>query len=140
MSHLSSRYFNAFILILLMAGNSAIASSPCSGLKTNLDVTQKNLIEKNIMRQLNQEFEVKKVDVLAFFTYQGWSMVYENDWASDESILVYSGDILHTDYVAIFSGAVSIDDDMEQWIKESAPGIPDKLAQCFSWYSAYRTD
>ena len=92
------------------------------------------------MRQLNQEFEVKKVDILAFFTYQGWSMVYENDWASDESILVYSGDILHTDHVAIFSGAVSVDDDMEQWIKESAPGIPDKLVQCFSWYSAYRTD
>lgn len=128
-----------FIFCLLMCDFS-FAETPCTALRGSLDSAQLGLLEKNIVRQRSLQLDVKKVDVLAFFTYQGWSIVYENDGVSDESLLIYNDDIFNTDYVVQFSGAVSIDDNMTQWIKQEAPDIPEKVAQCFSWYSTYRKD
>lgn len=130
------------VILFLFMSDSFYAKNPCEGLKGNLPAAQLIPLKKNIARQLNSEMEqvveVNKVQIFSFDTLQEWSIIGVVTGVSDDALLIYKGNITNTDYVALFSGAVSVDDDMIQWINQQAPGIPDKLAQCFAWGTVYR--
>ncbi|HBE6260961.1 hypothetical protein [Escherichia coli] len=130
------------VILFLFMSTSLYAKNPCEGLKGDLPAAQLIPLKKNIARQLNSEMEqvveVNKVEILSFDTLQEWSIVGVATGVSDDALLIYKGNITKTDYVALFGGAASINDDMIQWINQKAPGIPDKLAQCFAWGAVYR--
>ncbi|EGO8358316.1 hypothetical protein EYW98_02000 [Escherichia coli] len=129
------------VFSLLLMSTSLHAKNPCEGLNGDLPAAQLIPLKKNIARQLNSEMEqiveVNKIEILSFDTLHEWSVVGVATGVSDDALLIYKGNITNTDYVALFAGAVSVDDDMIKWINQQAPGIPDSLAQCFAWGAAY---
>ncbi|EJM1766311.1 hypothetical protein [Escherichia albertii] len=133
----------SFVLFLLMS-TSLYAKNPCEGLKGDLPAAQLIPLKKNIARQLNSEMitvvDINKLQILNYFELDKWSLVYVFTGVSDEAILIYKDNIINADYVTLFSGGVSIEDDMNQWIHQQTPDIPDRLAQCFIWFATYRTD
>lgn len=99
-------------------------------------------INENIARQLSSEMniEVKNMQILSYFKEDNWSIIYAETGVSDEPLLIYNEDLLTTNYIALFSSPVRVQDEdsMKQWVKEKAPAMPYKLAQCFLWYTKYR--
>ena len=84
--------------------------------------------------------EIRIGNAKRFFKEDNWSIIYAETGVSDEPLLIYNGDLLTTNYIALFSGPVRVQDEdsMKQWVKEKAPAMPYKLAQCFLWYAKYR--
>ncbi|TBR55246.1 hypothetical protein EYS06_05880 [Escherichia albertii] len=132
------------LLFMLLISTSSFAKNPCAELKGALPAAQVIPFKKNIARQLSSEMstvvDVNKLQILNYFELDKWSLVYVFTGVSDEAILIYKDNIINTDYVTLFSGGVSIEDDMNQWIHQQTPDIPDRLAQCFIWFATYRTD
>ncbi|MCZ8856980.1 hypothetical protein [Escherichia albertii] len=132
------------LLFMLLISTSSFAKSPCAELKGVLPAAQVIPFKKNIARQLSSEMstvvDVNKLQILNYFELDKWSLVYVFTGVSDEAILIYKDNIINADYVTLFSGGVSIEDDMNQWIHQQTPDIPDRLAQCFIWFATYRTD
>ncbi|EJM9603493.1 TPA: hypothetical protein ACN607_002891 [Escherichia albertii] len=132
------------LLFMLLISTSSFAKNPCAELKGVLPEAQVIPFKKNIARQLSSEMstvvDVNKLQILNYFELDKWSLVYVFTDVSDEAILIYKDNIVNADYVTLFSGGVSIEDDMNQWIHQQTPDIPDRLAQCFIWFATYRTD
>ncbi|EOY1444561.1 hypothetical protein ACP1ZQ_001774 [Escherichia albertii] len=132
------------LLFMLLISTSSFAKNPCAELKGALPAAQVIPLKKNIVRQLSSEMstvvDVNKLQILNYFELDKWSLVYVFTGVSDETILIYKDNIINADYVTLFSGGVSIEDDMNQWIHQQTPDIPDRLAQCFIWFATYRTD
>lgn len=130
------------LLLMLCFCNGVYAQTPCAGLTGKINNTQVKAINENIARQLSSEMniEVKNMQILSYFKEDNWSIIYAETWVSDEPLLIYNGDLLTTNYIALSSGPVRVQDEdsMKQWVKEKAPAMPYKLAQCFLWYAKYR--
>ncbi|EHR8835064.1 hypothetical protein ABJ851_002485 [Shigella flexneri] len=107
----------SFVLFLQMS-TSLCAKNPCEGLKGDLLETQLIPLQKNIARQLNSEMdgvvEVNNLQILNYSVLGKWSLIYVFTGVSDEAISIYKDNIFKTDYVTLFSGGVSVEDDMNQ--------------------------
>ncbi|WP_367298734.1 hypothetical protein [Hafnia alvei] len=81
--------------------------------------------------------EIRIGNAKSSFKEDNWSIIYAETWESYEPLLIYNGDLLTTNYISLFSGPVRVQDEdsMKQWVKEKAPAMPYKLAQCFLWYA-----
>lgn len=106
---------------------------PCDGIDRKLTDHRKAQLQASIAR----ERKFKEVKVFDSFAYRDWFILFTDASVGDEPYLFYSEDPVkggHT--VAVWSGAATIFEtsEMEQWTKENAPGIPDKLASCFAWH------
>jgi len=122
------------ILLLVIA----FAAPACAWSVSPCDCVDRGLTDKSkaewavaIARQLRAQ----KVDVLQSFRLEGWTIIYVDSHA-DEAFLFYSRDPLRGRYVAMWSGAAARNEEehIRAWTLKNAPGIPQKLADCFAWY------
>lgn len=110
---------------------SLAASDQCDGIDRALSGNRKAELALAIKKQQN----LAKIDVLESFEFNGWSIVYIANHITDDPYLFYAADPLVAKPVAAWSGAATIfeTDEIKQWTKTNAPGIPDTLAACFAW-------
>jgi hypothetical protein len=122
--------------------NICFAKNPCTNLAESSDKLQSHQLKENISNQLRREMnvEVKNLEIMNFFKENNWSIIYAETQVSDEPLLIYNDDVLTSNYIALFSGAVSTqdEDNIKQWITDNTPGIPYKLEECFLWFAKYR--
>lgn len=123
---------SALIAAFVMATFGARAATPCDGVDHSLTRERSAALASAIAKQEN----VPHVDVLQSFRFRGWSIIYVETYQSDEVFLFYAHDPLRNHTITEWSGAARIDEGniIEKWAKTNAPGIPSKLAGCFSWY------
>jgi hypothetical protein len=114
--------------VLVLCSSSAYSAAPCDSLRKRLGNDKLQAYALTSEKQLG----VAHIDLLDAFKYRDWFMLYEETHVSDNVILLYYKD----DFVFAWSGAARLgeDDKLEDEIRRNAPGIPSKLARCFSWY------
>jgi hypothetical protein len=74
------------------------------------------------------------------FTAGTWSILYATSSGADGAYVFYSGPSSQVRPVTIWAGAARSDEaaGITRWVKENAPGIPTRLANCFSTYVTTR--
>jgi len=89
-----------------------------------------------LLSQMHDTERVPTVDFLKIFRSRGWTILYVEDYVTDEPFLFYKGDPFSGSYVTMDAGAVPLDEeyDIEKGIIKAAPGIPSNLARCYAWY------
>ena len=122
-------------VILLVAAPVAAAASlntPCSSVEHVLTNGHKAKLETVIARQLN----VPNVEIIRYFGFAHWSVVYIDSRDADETFLFYDAANVRRRYINTWSGATGYDEerDMLDWTLKNVPKIPMHLAECFSWY------
>jgi hypothetical protein len=126
------------LLILFFAGSVfAKAPSPCSGVDRTLSEKEKSSLAQPLAAQLRSELkDVKTVRLLASYRYENWRILFVDPQVSDEVYLFYPEDPMTHAYLALWAGAASTDegDAIDKWVNTRAPGIPSRLAHCFSWH------
>jgi len=124
------------VLLLFFIGvltpRHAWSASPCGGVDRSLTNDRKAILAHGIARQLH----VQSVDVLQSFRAGGWTIIYVDSHDADEAFLFYSHDPLTGSYITLWSGAATRDEEqaIKKWTLKNAPGIPQKLANCFAWH------
>ena len=120
------------ILVLLIAGLAQAASAPCAGVDRNIGIESKAKIERRIAKL----FKVPKVEVLQSFRLGVWDILYVETYDSDEPFVFFRGDPFKTRYVTLWSGAAGYNEEEEifDWTRKNAPGIPRRLARCFAYH------
>jgi hypothetical protein len=110
---------------------SLVASDQCDGIDRSLSGKRKVELALAIKKQQN----LAKIDVLESFEFDGWRIVHIANHISDDPYLFYAADPLVAKPLAAWGGAATIfeTDEVKQWTKTNAPGIPDALAACFAW-------
>lgn len=125
-----------FILLSLLLCNCAYANSPCTQMIQSLNPMQKKQLEMDISRQES----IDKVNILKVFKDKNWLIIYVDPYVSDKIFFFYHEDIYNKKYlIAEWSGGADTteEDDIQNWVKINAKGIPDKLTKCFSWYAIF---
>jgi hypothetical protein len=98
-----------------------------------------NLSKENIAKLIPiiaKQLHVKNIDILKSFNMGNWHIFYVDTHESDEVFLFYSNDPLSSQYITLWSGAATSDEEqkIKDWVIKNVPGIPNQLANCFSWY------
>ncbi|MCL2344967.1 MAG: hypothetical protein FWC58_03825 [Desulfobulbus sp.] len=110
-----------------------VNSAPCAGVDRGLTTRRKAQLEAAIARQQKLE----KVTVYKSFKRDGWSIVFSDASVGDSPYFFYSTDpVKGAKPLAVWSGAATILETSEiaDWVKINAPGIPERLADCFAWH------
>jgi hypothetical protein len=134
---------SAIIAIFLIPA--AVHASPCTGIEQVLTQTQKVAFLPSIERHLNnqlgkglgQSISMSPEDIFQVFRVGKWHIVYVNSHVSDEPYLFYnSAPDAAERYLTAWAGGATMDEGAEiyAWTLREAPGIPHKLASCFSWH------
>jgi len=109
-----------------------IKANPCRLVDRKLTAKQRALLEAAIAKQQ----KLKKVSVFATFRSYGWSIVFSDAGNSDSSYFFYSRNpVTGAEPVTAWAGGATIFETTEiaEWVKQNAPGIPLRLADCFAW-------
>jgi hypothetical protein len=110
-----------------------VKSSPCNGIDRRLGAARKSRLENAVAKEQNR----KAVKVFESLSSNGWVILYTDASDGDEPYMFYSSDPLKGGHlVTIWSGAAAIFETsgIRKWVKDNAPGIPDKIASCFAWH------
>ena len=110
-----------------------VNAEPCTGVDRRLTSRRRRQLEVAIAKEQDR----KTVKVFDSFKDEGWIILFTNASDGDEPYVFYSKDPLKGGHpVAKWSGAATIfeTDEIAQWVKENAPSIPTRLANCFAWY------
>ena len=116
-----------------------VNSYPCDGVDRRLTARRKDQLQVAIAK----EQKLKTVRVFDSFESEGWFILFTDASVGDEPYLFYSEDPEKGGHpVTAWSGAATIFEtsEMEQWVKENAPGIPAQLASCFAWHVTLRPE
>lgn len=115
-------------LVFCLACGFSFAKTPCTNMSDKLSAAQRDSLQNNIKRQLKTE----RLNILEFFKEQNSSIVYIETYGADEAFVFYSGDEFKDDFITIWSGAAEISEEknIEKWVKDHVPYIPDRLARC----------
>jgi len=128
-----------------------VFGSPCSDIDRSLSISAKATfapaIEDHLNKQLGplvgQAISIEPEDVLQVFRAGKWHIVYVNNHVSDEPFLFYNSAPANSSaYLVAWSGGAAMDEgpEIEKWVKEKAPGIPNNLAACFAWHVTQARD
>ena len=120
------------VLILLIATAAQGARGPCDGVDRSVAIERKAKLERHVARL----FKVPKAEVLQSFRLGAWNILYVETYDSDEPFVFFRGDPLKTSYITLWSGAAGYNEEEEifDWTRENAPGIPRRLARCFAYH------
>ncbi len=125
------------VLLVLVANAAAVASAaPCQGVDRTLTEARRAALSAVVARQLQGEPPARRAEVLASFSVGSWSILQVDTPGADEAFLFYPSDPSSSRYLALWSGAARRDEQeaIETWARDSAPGIPPSLAECFAWH------
>jgi hypothetical protein len=95
-------------------------------------------------RELDQAastaLSLKNAVVRQVFSDGTWRILYATSSGAEGVYIFYSSHSQPARPVATWAGAARADETAEiaRWVKGNAPGIPDRLAHCFSSYVATR--
>jgi len=105
-------------------------SKPCQGIQQAISPSRKAKLEPAIAKQLNLE----KVVVNRIFQKGAWYIIHVGTYSSDDRFLFYHGDPLTSLFITEWGGVAARHEGNEimQWAKLNAKGIPDQLAACFA--------
>lgn len=126
----------------------AVFAHPCNGVDRSLNEAQKAsfapAVQAHMKAQLSAQVAagvvVRRNDVLGMFRAGGWYIVHANNHATDDPYLFYSTNPTRASgYVGVWAGGAAADEgpEIQAWVTKEMPGIPRKLAECFSWYVTY---
>jgi hypothetical protein len=125
---------NTFLIVTLclLSTRNAWAKSPCDSVDRRLNSSEASKLRIELGHQLN----VDNVEVLQSFKSLGWTILYVTPDNADPAFLFYSENPVNHHFLTLWSGGAKPDEEqvISSWIKESAKGIPDSLAQCFAWH------
>lgn len=110
-----------------------VNATPCEGVNRRLTARQQVQLETAIAKQQ----KLKKVTVFASFKSDGWFVVFSDASVGDSPYFVYSSNPTKgAKPTTAWSGAATIFETSEvaEWVKQNAPGIPERLANCFAWH------
>lgn len=110
-----------------------VNSTPCDGVDRRLSDDRKAQLEIAIAKEQRREM----VKVFESFNSDGWFILFTDASEGDEPYMFYSNDPVDGGHpVTLWSGAATIFEtsEVEQWVKENAPGIPARVASCFAWH------
>ena len=110
-----------------------VNATPCDGIDRELTAHQKAQLEVAIAKQQ----KMKKITVYKSFKSNGWFIVFSDASVGDSPYFFYAKNpIQGAKPVTAWSGAATIFETSEvsEWVKKNAPGIPEKLANCFAWH------
>ncbi len=108
-------------------------ATPCDGVDRGLTARQQTQLGAAIAKQQKME----KVTVYAWFKRDGWFVVFSDASVGDSPYFFYSKDPMKgAKPITTWSGAATIFETSEvaEWVKKNAPGIPERLANCFAWH------
>jgi hypothetical protein len=127
------RYMSSYsgIAPFVLIAQLSVAATPCDTVRRALTDAERRELAPAIAVQL----ETNSVDVREAYRYGEWRIVYVVTKDSDPPFLFYRGDPLQTNYVTYWSGGARRDEgpEIERWVLENAPGIPEPLAACFAY-------
>ncbi len=120
------------LTVACLATAVARAESPCDGVSRILTDAQRAAWAPSIAKQM----AVPTVDLLKAFSIGDWRIVNVDTHQSDEGFLFYDRDPSAGRYKSLWGGVAMKDEEREimSWTLTNVPGIPTKLASCFSWY------
>ncbi|PRC92746.1 hypothetical protein [Solimicrobium silvestre] len=125
------------IFLSTLATASAIAS-PCDGINRSINLQNKRFFAETITKQLKAQIpDVASVQILQYFAYKDWSVVYVNTQVSDEVFLIYHDSPLKGKYLDSLAGAYAANEEQSVYdhlINGDSKGIPTKLAKCIAWH------
>ena len=125
-------------LFIILSTSRSFATTPCDGVDRRLPSNEKPALESIITTQLKARelADLKSVELMQSFRLEAWGIYYVSTGVSDETFVFYAGDPRSHDYVTYWSGAATRSEEkrIRNWVLKNAPGIPRKLARCFSWY------
>jgi len=110
-----------------------VNATPCVGVDRHLADDRKAQLETAIAKEQRR----KAIKIFKYFKSDGWFILLTNASEGDEPYMFYSRDPLEGGHpVTLWSGAATIFEtsEVEQWLKEHAPGIPARVASCFAWH------
>ena len=110
-----------------------VNATPCDGVDRHLEARRQARLEAVIAKQQGR----KKVKVFESFKSDGWFILFTDASDGDEPYLFYSKDpVKGSPPLTAWSGAATIFETSEvaQWVKQNAPGISVRLANCFAWH------
>jgi hypothetical protein len=103
-----------------------------------IDEKDRPAFSSEIARQLKTELpDVASIQILQYFSYQDWRVIYVDTQVSDEVFLIFNGSPLKGNYLDLLAGAYTMDDGKfirDQLEKGKSKGIPPKLAKCIAWH------
>lgn len=122
-----------YLGVLLMAVSSANAS-PCDRVATMLTPARRANLSTAVAGQLQTE----SAKVLRAYGLGNWHLLYVDTRGGDDAFLIYRGDPVTQQYIAMWSsdGAKSGQSELKGWARMNARGIPETLAKCFAWSAA----
>lgn len=113
-----------------------VNGNPCGGVDRQLTTSMQVQLEVAIAKEQKRQ----AVKVFKSFQYGFWSVLFTNASDGDEPYMFYSKSPLSGGHpVTLWAGAATIFETSEvaQWVRENAPGIPVKLAECFAWHVTF---
>jgi len=107
-------------------------ATPCDGIDRSLSEKRKAELAPAIAK----EEKIEKVKILETFRSGDWTIIFIENYVSDEPYLFFHGDPMKTKSITAWSGAATIYEEkaMREWTTENVPGIPQNLARCFAWH------
>jgi hypothetical protein len=123
------------ILLATLLPMSSHAGDVCKGVGPTEPVAHRELDQAAATALTQSDAIVRQV-----FTDGSWRILYATSSAADGAYVFYSGPSLRSKPVTVWAGAARSDEtaDITRWVKENAPGIPARLANCFSTYVTTR--
>jgi hypothetical protein len=120
------------LIPILLMSVASLAKGGCGDVDRSISAEQKKLLAPAMAAQLH----VEHVEVLQFYRYKEWSIIYVETYETDNTFLFFSGNPVTEPYVTTWSGVASAKEERKilQWVSKSAPGIPPELAKCFAWH------
>ncbi len=124
----------AFVLPL----GAAFAATPCAGVDRRLPRTEKPTLESAIAA----EMELPHVELLQTYRHQGWHILYVATFRTDDTFLFYHRDPPRGRILARWGGGAGKDEgpEIRRWVQRHVPGIPPRLATCFTWHVTHDRD
>lgn len=110
-----------------------IDAAPCARVDRGLTDRRRVQLEAAIAKEQKRN----KVKVFESFKSGQWLVLFTDASDGDSPYLFYAADPADGSRpVTVWSGGATIFETSEvaQWVKDNAPGIPVRLANCFAWH------
>ena len=119
------------LIIFFTDSASARPNSPCVGLYNHVNGVDRKLISINIQRYLSD----KSIDVVELYSINNWYFVHVASEKTDDAFLFFNQNPIKRRPISVWAGAARLDEgaSIRRWVSSNVPGIPNRLAKCFSW-------
>ena len=93
-------------------------------------------LKENVIGYARKRMPKRDISLIKYLSSNNWIIIYIDAPPSDPAFLFYKGLPEHRKFITLWAGAARKDEenDIFNWTRNNAPGIPEPLARCFAWY------